>query len=91
MPAWISARWRWLLAIAASAIVGAAVAGRIYRPFKPPRIFDASALGGQSPDAVDLSLDVAQREQLSGDTLEARQADGSAAAIERQLPNRPPR
>jgi hypothetical protein len=91
-PAWLSARWRWLLAIAAGAIVGAAVAGRIYRPLKPPRIFDASAFGGKSPDAADLSSGVAQREQLSGDTLEARQADGIAAAIERRrLPNRLPR
>jgi hypothetical protein len=91
-PDWLIARWRWLLAIAAAAIVGAALAGRISRPLKPPRIFDASAFGGQSPDAADLWLDEAPREQLSGDTLEARQTGGIAAAVERRrLPSRLPR
>jgi hypothetical protein len=103
-PSWLSARWRWLLAIGAAVIVGAAIAGRISRPLKPPRIFDASAFGGQSPDAADRSFDGAprdrrqdsgvaiDRERLSGDSLEARQADGIAAAIERRrLPIRLPR
>ena len=103
-PGWLSARWRWLLAIGAAVIVGAAVAGRISRPLKPPRIFDARIFGGQSPDAADRSLDGAPRdrrqdsavamgrEQLYGDSLEARQADGIAQAIERRrLPSRLPR
>lgn len=103
-PGWLSARWRWLLAIGAAVIVGAAVAGRISRPLKPPRIFDARIFSRQSPDAADGSLDGVERdrrqdaavaidrERLSGDSLEARQADGIAAAIERRrLPNRLPR
>lgn len=96
--------WRWLIAIGAAALLAAMLLGRLGRPLRPPRMlgrFDGGATitGLRAADSDSASADQAigfgasgGRRWGVGRPLNAREADGIAAAIERRpLPSRLPR